>query len=55
MHRFKSTRFAVLVGAVLMFAIFSYHIVRHDVIRWDLFDPEGFNEMLGEIVEILDR
>jgi hypothetical protein len=36
-HRFKSTRFAVLVGTVLMFAIFTYHIVKHDAIRWDLF------------------
>ena len=37
MHRFKSTRFAVLVGTVLMFAIFTYHVVKNDVIRWDLF------------------
>ncbi len=37
MHRFKSTRFAVLVGTVLLFAIFTYHIVKNDVIRWDLF------------------
>jgi hypothetical protein len=37
LHRFKSTRFAVLVGTILMFAIFTYHIVKHDVIRWDLF------------------
>jgi hypothetical protein len=37
MHRFKSTRFAVLVGTILMFVIFTYHIVKHDVIRWDLF------------------
>jgi len=37
MHRFKSTRFAVLVGTILMFAIFTYHVMKHDVIRWDLF------------------
>lgn len=36
-HRFKSTRFAVLVGTILMFVFFTYHIVRDGVIRWDLF------------------
>jgi hypothetical protein len=37
MHRFKSTRFAVLVGTILIFAVFTYHIVKNNVIRWDLF------------------
>lgn len=37
MHRFKSTRFSVLIGMISMFAIFTYHVVKHDTIRWDLF------------------
>ena len=37
MHRFKATRFAVVVGIVLMFAFFTYDLVTTKVIRWDLF------------------
>ena len=37
MHRYKSTRFSVLVGLLSMFAVFTYHMVRNDTIRWDLF------------------
>jgi hypothetical protein len=37
MHRFKSTRLAVLVGAVVILAFFTYDGVVHKVIRWDLF------------------
>lgn len=37
MHRYKSTRFSVLVGMISMFAIFTYHVVKNDTIRWDLF------------------
>jgi len=37
MHRFKSTRLAVLVGFVVILALFTYNAVVHNVIRWDLF------------------
>jgi hypothetical protein len=37
MHRFKSTRLAVLAGLILLFAFFTYDAVVKDVIRWDLF------------------
>jgi hypothetical protein len=37
MHRFKSTRLAVLVGVVVILALFTYNAVAHKVIRWDLF------------------
>jgi hypothetical protein len=37
MHRFKSTRLAVLAGLILLFAFFTYDAVAKDVIRWDLF------------------
>jgi hypothetical protein len=37
MHRFKSTRLAVLVGTVMLLAFFTYHAVVDKTIRWDLF------------------
>lgn len=37
MHRFKSTRLAVLAGIVMLFAFFTYHVVVDKTIRWDLF------------------
>jgi di/tricarboxylate transporter len=37
MHRFKSTRLAVLVGTVTLLALFMYHAVVYKAIRWDLF------------------
>ncbi len=37
MHRFKSTRLAVLAGLLLLLAFFTYDAVANDVIRWDLF------------------
>jgi hypothetical protein len=37
MHRFKSTRLAVLAGTVLTFVLFTYYAVVRDEIRWDLF------------------
>jgi hypothetical protein len=37
MHRFKSTRLAVLAGTVMIFSLFTYHMVVHKAIRWDLF------------------
>jgi hypothetical protein len=37
MHRFKSTRLAVLAGTILVFALLTYHMVAHKTIRWDLF------------------
>lgn len=37
MHRFKSTRLAVLAGTVMILALFTYHAVVNDTIRWDLF------------------
>ncbi len=36
LHRYKSTRLAVLTGAILMYAIFMYDLVAHKTIRWDL-------------------
>jgi len=37
MHRFKSTRLAVLAGTIMLFAFFTYHLVVNKTIRWDLF------------------
>ncbi|MCX5752089.1 MAG: hypothetical protein NTW97_00425 [Candidatus Krumholzibacteria bacterium] len=37
MHRFKSTRLAVLVGTAMLLAFFTYHAVANKTIRWDLF------------------
>lgn len=37
LHRYKATRFAVMVGAFLMFASFTYGYLRNGVLRWDLF------------------
>jgi hypothetical protein len=37
MHRFKSTRLAVLAGTVMILAIFTYHAAADKTIRWDLF------------------
>ncbi|MFA4948939.1 MAG: hypothetical protein WC674_10600, partial [Candidatus Krumholzibacteriia bacterium] len=41
MHRFKSTRLAVLAGTVMILALFTYHAVVNDTIRWDLFSVIG--------------
>lgn len=41
LHRYKSTRFAVLVGLVVLFALFAYDAVAHDIIRWDLLGISG--------------
>ena len=41
MHRFKSTRFALLIGLAALFALFTYHAVAHEVIRWDLLGISG--------------
>ena len=37
MHRFKSTRLAVLAGTIMIFVFFTYHVVIDKTIRWDLF------------------
>ena len=37
MHRFKSTRLAVLVGTFTILAMFTYHAAVSRTIRWDLF------------------
>jgi hypothetical protein len=37
LHRFKSTRLAVLAGTVTILALFTYHAVADKTIRWDLF------------------
>ena len=37
MHRFKSTRLAMVVGLVLMVGWFNYDYFANDVMRWDLF------------------
>lgn len=37
MHRFKSTRLAVLVGTIMIFGFFTYHVAVNKTIRWDLF------------------
>ncbi len=37
LHRFKSTRLAVLIGMIMMFVLFTYHVVVNKTIRWDLF------------------
>ena len=37
MHRFKSTRVALLVGMMMLLAFFTYHAVVDKTIRWDLF------------------
>jgi hypothetical protein len=36
MHRFKSTRLAVLAGLLVLLAFFTYDAVARDIIRWDL-------------------
>ena len=36
-HRYKATRFAMLVGVILLAAFFFYGYVAHRAIRWDLF------------------
>ena len=41
LHRYKSTRFAVLVGMIVLFALFTYDAVAHEIIRWDLFGISG--------------
>jgi bacteriorhodopsin len=37
MHRYKSTRIAVLVGSIMILVLFTYGAVVHETIRWDLF------------------
>jgi hypothetical protein len=37
MHRFKSTRLAVLVGAIMISGFFIYHAVVDKMLRWDFF------------------
>ena len=37
LHRFKSTRLAVLVGTIMLFAFFTYYAVADKTLRWDLF------------------
>jgi len=36
MHRYRSTRFAIIVGVVLMGAWINYEMFVNDVLRWDL-------------------
>ena len=35
MHRYKSTRVAVLAGVLATFALYNYQWFAHHVIRWD--------------------
>ncbi|KPK58372.1 MAG: hypothetical protein AMS21_10685 [Gemmatimonas sp. SG8_38_2] len=37
MHRFRSTRIAMVVGMVLMVGWFTYEMLVNDIQRWDLF------------------
>jgi hypothetical protein len=37
MHRYRSTRLAVLVGTVMMAVWFNYEYWVNEVLRWDLF------------------
>lgn len=37
MHRYKSTRLAVLAGLLLLLVFFTYDAVEKDIVRWDLF------------------
>ncbi len=36
-HRYKATRFAMVIGVVLIAAFFFYAYITHRTIRWDLF------------------
>ena len=36
-HRYKATRFAMVVAVVLIAALFFYDFIAHRSIRWDLF------------------
>ena len=36
-HRYKATRFAMVIGVILIAAFFSYEFIVHRTIRWDLF------------------
>jgi hypothetical protein len=36
MHQYKSTRLAVLAGALAIYALFLYDLIAHRSIRWDL-------------------
>jgi hypothetical protein len=37
MHRYKATRFAMIVGVILIGALFLYARIARGIIRWDLF------------------
>lgn len=37
MHRYRSTRLAVLVGVVMMGVWFNYEYWANEILRWDLF------------------
>jgi hypothetical protein len=36
MHRYSSTRMAMIVGIVLIVGWFNYELIVKDVLRWDL-------------------
>lgn len=36
MHRYYSTRIAMIVGIVMIVAWFNYELIVNDLIRWDL-------------------
>lgn len=36
MHRYYSTRIAMIVGIVLIVAWFNYELLVNDLVRWDL-------------------
>ena len=37
MHRYKATRFAMIVGIILIAIFFFHGYIAHRAIRWDLF------------------
>lgn len=37
LHRYKSTRIAMVVGVVMLVGWFTYEMMANDVARWDLF------------------
>lgn len=37
LHRYKSTRLAVLAGCLVILALFTYYGVARKTVRWDLF------------------
>jgi hypothetical protein len=36
MHRYQSTRIAMIVGIVLIVGYFNYELIVNEVLRWDL-------------------